>query len=67
MRRHFVPVPANGQLAFGTYCWEDGRWRANAIHLIDLRRDGAIAEITAFLDRAVFREFGLPVYVPAVG
>ena len=65
MRRHFVPIRANGQLAFGTYCWEDGRWRANAIHLIDLRRDGSIAEMTAFLDRTVFRKFGLPEHVPA--
>ena len=63
MRRRFVPIRANGQLAFGTYCLEDGRWRANAIHLVDLGGDGAIAQMTAFLDRRVFRRFGLPVHV----
>jgi RNA polymerase sigma-70 factor (ECF subfamily) len=62
MRRRFVPVGANGQVAFGTYCWEDGRFRANAIHLLTLRGE-AIAEITAFLDPGVFAAFGLPRYV----
>jgi RNA polymerase sigma-70 factor, ECF subfamily len=63
MRRRFVPIRASGQLAFGTYCLEPGRWRANAIHLLDLREDGAIVEMTAFLDRRVFRRFGLPEHV----
>src|SRR3954471_19886962 len=62
MPRRFVPVEANGQVAFGTYLLEDGRFRANAIHLVDVR-DDRIAEITAFLDRAVFDEFGLPFYL----
>jgi ketosteroid isomerase-like protein len=62
MQRRFVPVRANGQVAFGTYLLEDGRFRANAIHLIDFRGE-QISEITAFLDRAVFLEFGLPVYL----
>jgi RNA polymerase sigma-70 factor (ECF subfamily) len=62
MPRRFVRVEANGQVAFGTYLLEDGRFRANAIHLIDFRGD-RIRDITAFLDRAVFREFGLPIYL----
>src|SRR3954467_12087461 len=60
--RRFVPVEANGQVAFGTYLLEDGRFRANAIHLIDFRGE-RVAEIVAFLDREVFREFGLPFYL----
>jgi RNA polymerase sigma-70 factor (ECF subfamily) len=64
--RRFLPVSANGQLAFGTYIWEPelGHFRPNAIHLIDL--DGErIRDITAFLDRTVFPEFGLPDHLPA--
>jgi RNA polymerase sigma-70 factor, ECF subfamily len=65
MPRKFVTVGANGHLAFGTYCWEDEprRWRANAIHLLTLRADGEIAEMTAFLDRGVFGAFGLPEHI----
>jgi RNA polymerase sigma-70 factor (ECF subfamily) len=57
---------ANGQLAFGTYIWEPelGRFRPNAIHLIDLDGDGS-ARMTAFLDPAVFPRFGLPDHLPA--
>jgi RNA polymerase sigma-70 factor (ECF subfamily) len=62
MPRRFVPVEANGQVAFGTYLLEDGRFRANAIHLIDFRGE-RIRDITAFLDRSVFSEFGLPFYL----
>ena len=59
--RRFLPVRANGQLAFCTYIWEPelGWFRPNAIHLIDL--DGErIRDITVFLDRSVFPAFGLP-------
>jgi RNA polymerase sigma-70 factor (ECF subfamily) len=65
MRRRFVPVRANGQLAFATYCWEDerDRFRANAIHLIDARGT-RISDITAFLDRSVLRAFGVPEHLP---
>ena len=63
--RRFRPVAANGQLAFGTYIWEPelGHFRPNAIHLIDLRGT-KISAITAFLDRSVFAEFGLPDQLP---
>jgi RNA polymerase sigma-70 factor (ECF subfamily) len=64
--RRFLPVEANGQLAFGTYLWEPelGHFRPNAIHLIDLEGD-RIRDITAFLDRSVFPAFGLPDHLPA--
>jgi RNA polymerase sigma-70 factor, ECF subfamily len=64
--RRFRPTEANGQLAFGTYIWEPdlGHFRPNSIHLIDLRGD-RISTMTAFLDRAVFRAFGLPEHLPA--
>src|SRR3954465_7882635 len=64
--RRFLPVEANGQLAFGTYIWEPelGHFRPNAIHLIDLDGD-RIRDITAFLDRTVFPGFGLPDHLPA--
>jgi RNA polymerase sigma-70 factor, ECF subfamily len=63
--RRFRPVAANGQLAFGTYIWEDdlGHFRPNAIHLIDVR-GGKISAMTAFLDRSVFARFGLPDHLP---
>jgi RNA polymerase sigma-70 factor (ECF subfamily) len=60
IRRRFVPVRANGQLAFGTYRDLDGRMAFNAIHVITLRPDGAIDDATAFLFRDAFTGFGLP-------
>jgi RNA polymerase sigma-70 factor (ECF subfamily) len=64
--RRFRPVRANGQLAFGTYIWEQelDHFRPNAIHLIDVR-GSHISAMTAFLDRAVFPRFGLPDHLPA--
>src|SRR4051794_16587628 len=59
IRRRFVPVRANGQLAFGTYRELDGRMVANAIHVIALRPDGAIEDATAFLFPQAFASFGL--------
>jgi RNA polymerase sigma-70 factor, ECF subfamily len=60
IRRRFVPVAANGQPAFATYREEDGRFVANAIHLLTLR-GGKIAEMTAFLDPGLFAAFGAPL------
>ena len=68
-QRRFVPIPgANGQVAFATYIWEPGlgRFRPNSVHLLTLRGT-EIAEVTAFLDRAVFRWFGLPEEPPPPG
>jgi RNA polymerase sigma-70 factor, ECF subfamily len=60
IRRRFVPIRANGQLAFGTYRDWEGRMSFNAIHLITLRPDGGISDITAFLYRDIHDRFGLP-------
>jgi RNA polymerase sigma-70 factor (ECF subfamily) len=60
IRRRFVPVAANGQPAFATYREEDGRFVANAIHLLTLR-GGKIADMTAFLDPGLFAAFGAPL------
>ena len=61
MRRRFIPVRANGQLAFGTYRWEAdaGRFRKNAVHVITLR-GSEISDMTAFLYPDAFAAFGLP-------
>jgi RNA polymerase sigma-70 factor, ECF subfamily len=60
-RRRFVPLRANGQVAFGTYRWraEHGGYVANAVHVLTLH-DGQVGEITAFLSPAVLRTFGVP-------
>jgi RNA polymerase sigma-70 factor, ECF subfamily len=60
-RRRFVPLRANGQVAFGTYRWiaEQGGYVANAVHVLTLR-EARVGEITAFLSPAVLRTFGVP-------
>jgi RNA polymerase sigma-70 factor (ECF subfamily) len=65
-RRRFIPVRANGQLAFGTYLWmpDKGRYRGNAVHLIDLDEHGLITDVTCFLTPEVFPAFGLPAEPP---
>ena len=62
--RRFVPVRANGQLAFGTYKLIDGEWLPNAIHVITLDAGGAIVDMVAFIDAALFPVFGLPLTPP---
>ena len=57
--RIFVPVRANGQLAFGTYRYSSGAWERNAIHVITLDERGEIADAIAFLDPDLFPIFGL--------
>jgi RNA polymerase sigma-70 factor (ECF subfamily) len=59
MRRRFIPISANGQLAFGTYRWDSGRFIGNAVHLITLRRT-QISDVTCFLTLDAFPDFGLP-------
>lgn len=60
-RWRFVPVRANGQLAFGTYKWdaEKGSYVASAIDVLTLRR-AQVEAITAFISPEIFRSFGLP-------
>src|SRR5829696_6927091 len=62
--RRFVPVRANGQLAFGTYKLIDGEWLPNAIHVVTLDGRGEIVEAVAFLNRALFPVFGLALTPP---
>jgi RNA polymerase sigma-70 factor (ECF subfamily) len=60
IRRRFVPVAANSQPAFATYREEDGRFVANAIHVLTLR-GARITDMTAFLDPGLFAAFGAPL------
>jgi len=61
----FLPARANGQLAFGTYLWDEkaGRYVAGGLDLVRLRGT-SIAEVVSFLE-ADFRAFGLPADLPA--
>ncbi|TDC97808.1 sigma-70 family RNA polymerase sigma factor [Actinomadura sp. 7K507] len=63
-RWRFVPAQANGQLAFGTYMWDDARaaYVPAGLDLLVLR-DTRIAEVVSFLD-ADFSSFGLPMELP---
>jgi RNA polymerase sigma-70 factor (ECF subfamily) len=63
--RRFLPVRANGQLAFGTYKLIDGEWQPNAIHVVAVDRGGAIVDAVAFLDASLFERWGLPPTPPA--
>jgi RNA polymerase sigma-70 factor (ECF subfamily) len=61
-RWRFVPVRANGQLAFGVYrAPEGGRGDvAHAIHVLSLDGAARIAEVTTFHQPEAFARFGLP-------
>jgi RNA polymerase sigma-70 factor (ECF subfamily) len=67
--RRFEAITANGQPAFGTYRWveDERRYVPNAVHVITLRGDGAIADATAFLMPELFGIFGLPMSLPGDG
>ncbi|WP_313887665.1 sigma-70 family RNA polymerase sigma factor [Lentzea alba] len=56
----FRPARANGQLAFGTYLWDDAKslFVPGGLDVVELRGD-RIAEVVSFLD-ADFALFGLP-------
>jgi RNA polymerase sigma-70 factor (ECF subfamily) len=62
-RWRFLPTTANGQLAFGTYLWEDDAhaYVPGGLDVLTIR-DGQVAEIVAFL-AADLTEFGLPAAV----
>ncbi|WP_433721914.1 RNA polymerase subunit sigma-70 [Actinoplanes sp. CA-051413] len=57
----FRPAHANGQLAFGTYLWDEKRQAYVWAGLDVLRLDGTgIAEVVSFLTDGLHREFELP-------
>jgi RNA polymerase sigma-70 factor (ECF subfamily) len=62
-RWRFQPTTANGQLAFGTYLWDDaaGTYAPGGLDVLTLR-DGRVAEIVAFLT-ADLTCFGLPARI----
>jgi RNA polymerase sigma-70 factor, ECF subfamily len=61
-RWRLLPASANGQLAFGTYVQRAAApsYRADAIDVLTLDARGRIEAVTAFVDLAAFRRFGLP-------
>ncbi|GII28588.1 RNA polymerase sigma factor [Planotetraspora mira] len=63
-RWRFLPVRANGGLAFGTYMWDDqeSAYLAAGLDLVILKAD-KVAEVISFLD-AGFSAFGLPERLP---
>jgi RNA polymerase sigma-70 factor (ECF subfamily) len=64
-RWRFLPTTANGQLAFGTYLWDeaDGHYLPGGLDVLTIR-DGSVAEVTAFLSADLTR-FGLPARIRA--
>ncbi|WP_308250859.1 sigma-70 family RNA polymerase sigma factor [Nonomuraea rhizosphaerae] len=62
-RWRFVPVRANGQVAFGTYMWDEGRgvYVPGGLDVLTLRGT-EVAEVVSFL-AADFGVFGLPEVV----
>jgi RNA polymerase sigma-70 factor (TIGR02960 family) len=62
-RWRFLPTTANGQLAFGTYLWDDttGRYVPGGLDVLTIR-DAHVAEVTAFLTADLTR-FGLPAHL----
>lgn len=63
-RWRFLPTRANGQLAFGTYRWDEERaaYVPAGLDLLVLR-GGRVAEVVSFLD-ASLPSFGLPAQLP---
>src|SRR6266568_196237 len=62
-RWRFLPTTANGQIAFGTYMWDEaaGAYVPGGLDVLTLL-DGCVAEIVAFL-RADLTRFGLPARI----
>jgi RNA polymerase sigma-70 factor (ECF subfamily) len=60
-RWRFLPTTANGQLAFGTYLWDDGRYVPGGLDVLTIR-SGQVADVTSFLNADLTR-FGLPAFI----
>jgi RNA polymerase sigma-70 factor (ECF subfamily) len=60
-RWRFLPARANGQLAFGTYLWDDDKdafvWAGLDVLAL---RGTQVAEVVSFLNPDLFSAFGLP-------
>jgi RNA polymerase sigma-70 factor (TIGR02960 family) len=69
LRSHwrFLPTTANGQLAFGTYLWDDtaNAYVPGGLDVLTVH-NGQVAEVTAFLTADLTR-FGLPAQLSADG
>jgi RNA polymerase sigma-70 factor, ECF subfamily len=64
-RWRFLPTSANGQLAFGTYLWDDtaSAYLPGGLDVLTLH-NGQVSEIVSFLT-ADLTDFGLPADLPA--
>ena len=64
-RWRFLPTSANGQLAFGTYLWQDDAdaYVPGGLDVLTIR-GGRVAEVVSFLS-ADLTAFGLPARLPA--
>jgi RNA polymerase sigma-70 factor (ECF subfamily) len=62
-RWRFLPTTANGQIAFGTYLWDEaaGQYVPGGLDVLSIR-EGHVAEVTAFLTADLTR-FGLPARI----
>jgi hypothetical protein len=63
-RWRFLPTSANGQLAFGTYMWDDaaGAYLPGGLDVLTIQH-GCVTQIVAFLS-ADLTDFGLPASLP---
>jgi RNA polymerase sigma-70 factor (TIGR02960 family) len=64
-RWRFLPTSANGQLAFGTYLWDDdaGAYLPGGLDVLTIQ-NGRVAQIVAFLS-ADLANYGLPASLSA--
>ena len=62
---HLVPTAANGQPAFAVYEFSAAgkRWNAHSIHVLTLENE-MISKMTLFLEPGLFKDFGLPQFLP---
>ncbi len=64
MRWRIVPTRANGQLAFGHYCWDGAGFAAESVAVLTLRGT-QIEDLTVFRTPELLERFGLPARLAA--